>query len=270
MLIQSPSPADLTVLQLQPYLIGLYDTGGENLRKALEITDSYMLLAPEYVLNAEVRQPIFEKLNSLLGTLKPQANGMVCNLLELYIRLAERIDGGSQLAGLTQDFVQSDLLVSLLGGLKESWTAHCTTGPNRKGTSVDGLVETDYLSILARIIMASVTGFCQSVEYVATSLQPNEQASLASVMQWLLEEWFSHFENVGDPSRRKLMCLGLTKLLETAQPWILLNLQSLMTIWTDVITELRESEEDSTSDSLIYNKDSLAQAKNGYAAIEYV
>ena len=72
-------------------------------------------------------------------------------------------------------------------------------------------------------------------------------------MKWLLEEWFSHFENVGDPSRRKLMCLALTKLLDTNQPFILLNLQSLMTIWTDVITELREDEQDASGDSLVYS-----------------
>jgi len=36
------------------------------------------------------------------------------------------------------------------------------------------------------------------------------------------------------------MALALTKLLETEQPSILSNLQLLMTMWTDVITELRE------------------------------
>lgn len=48
------------------------------------------------------------------------------------------------------------------------------------------------------------------------------------------------------------MCLALTKLLETNQPFILLNLQSLMSLWTDVVTELREDAADTGGDSLVY------------------
>ena len=65
--------------------------------------------------------------------------------------------------------------------------------------------------------------------------------------------WFSHLENVGDPTRRKLMCLSLTRLLETNQPFILIKLQSLMTMWTDVVVELRNDAEDIAGDSLVYN-----------------
>ncbi|KAJ9636350.1 hypothetical protein H2199_008025 [Coniosporium tulheliwenetii] len=61
-------------------------------------------------------------------------------------------------------------------------------------------------------------------------------------MKWLLEEWFSHLENIGDPGRRKLMSLALTKLLDTNAPWILGRLQELMSLWTDVVTELMEGE----------------------------
>ena len=49
------------------------------------------------------------------------------------------------------------------------------------------------------------------------------------------------------------MCLALTKLLDTDQDFILISLQSLMTIWTDVITELREDDADATGDSLVYS-----------------
>jgi len=52
------------------------------------------------------------------------------------------------------------------------------------------------------------------------------------------------------------MCLALTKLLETNGPFILLSLQNLMYIWTDVITELREDAQDTRAtngDSLVYS-----------------
>ncbi len=79
-------------------------------------------------------------------------------------------------------------------------------------------------------------------------------------MKWLLEEWFSHFENIGDPSRRKLMCLALTKLLSTSQPFILSSLQSLMTLWTDMVTEIREEGGAWDSDTLVY--ESVDQLRN--------
>jgi hypothetical protein len=61
-------------------------------------------------------------------------------------------------------------------------------------------------------------------------------------MKWLLEEFFSHFQSVSDPARRKLLCLAVTNLLSINQTFILGELQSLMTIWTDVITELRDDD----------------------------
>lgn len=74
-------------------------------------------------------------------------------------------------------------------------------------------------------------------------------------MDWLLEEWFSHFENIGDPSRKKLMCLALTSLFGTGAPYVTKHLQSYMTMWTDIVAELRESEADVASDSLVYGDD---------------
>lgn len=58
------------------------------------------------------------------------------------------------------------------------------------------------------------------------------------------------------------MCLALTQLLETNQSFILLNLQSLMTVWTDVITELREDVEDRAGDSLIYSNGDASNSTN--------
>ena len=161
-----------------------------------------------------------------------------------------------------EDFVHVGFLTKLLDGLKGSWIAHCTTGPLRKDAPVDGIVETDHFSIMARLILGSVDGFCQAVQRAAPMVDPSSASDLNSIMKWLLEEWFSHFENVGDPVRRKLMCLALTKLLETNQSFILANLQLLMTIWTDVINELREDDADAKPDSLVYGNEDAA-AENG-------
>lgn len=47
---------------------------------------------------------------------------------------------------------------------------------------------------------------------------------------------------MGDPDWRKLNTLALTALFTTAQPWMLRRLQELMSLWTDVITELVDEE----------------------------
>ena len=258
-LIQTLEPASADLLALVPYLFSIYELGSENLRKALEISESYVLLAPTHMLSESVRMQMFSALSSLLGGLRPDANGLVCNLVEVIVRRAEKLGGQDAVSQTAADLVHTGFFGKLLEGLRGSWTAHCTTGPLKKDPPVDGIVETDYFSILARVILGSLNGFCQACQSAAPIID-SQNASLELTMKWLLEEWFSHFENVGDPSRRKLMCLALTKLLETGQSFILLNLQSLITVWTDVITELRGDEEDSSGDSLVYhNGETTAQ-----------
>jgi hypothetical protein len=101
-------------------------------------------------------------------------------------------------------------------------------------------VETDYFSVLARIGIASPRILIEAVASGGGSLEPT--------LDWLLEEWFSHVENMGDPPNRKLTCLTLTRLLETGQPWILGRLQSLMAVWTDVVRELTDEDEDKSKE----------------------
>ncbi|KAF2480394.1 armadillo-type protein [Neohortaea acidophila] len=250
--VQTPTPASPELLAMVRYLYPIYELGSENLRKALEITASYILLAPEYMLAADRRIELFGALAGLLGSLRPDANGLVCNLLEMVIRSAEQLGAEGGALPVISDLVKSGIVEKLLKGLKGSWTAHCTTGPNRKEPPVDGIMETDYLSIIARIILASTHGFIQITDHFASD-RSFTGAKGEQITDWLLEEWFSHFENVGDPSRRKLMCLALTQLLETNRHFILVRLQSLMTVWTDVITELRDSAEETTGDSLVYS-----------------
>lgn len=256
-LVQTPSnAASPQLMELVQYLYPIYELGSENLRKSLEITESYIILAPHQMLSEGVRSSLFIALSKLLGSLRPDANGLVCNLVETMLRFAQQQEVASSLPlgnfnnaafMIMYDLAQASdaesgdvgFFSKLLRGLRGSWIAHCTTGPNAKDPPVDGIVETDYFAIFARAILGSLEGFLYTCQ-AAASAAFTEQQPLEAMMKWLLEEWFSHFENIGDPSRRKLMCLALTKLLETNQAFILLNLQSLMTVWTDVITELRE------------------------------
>ncbi|QIW98451.1 hypothetical protein AMS68_003969 [Peltaster fructicola] len=249
-LVQTPQPASEQLLSLSQHLFHIFDLGSDSLRKALEITESYVLLAPSHMLADDMRRQILASMSNLVGTLKPDANGLVFVVLETVIRAAEKLAGEAAILQTILDLHTTGVLQKLLSGLRGSWKAHCTTGPLAEAPPVDGIVETDYFAVLARLILGSTNNFCEAVQVAAPEID-NVTLSLDESMKWLLEEWFNHFENIGDPSRRKLMCLALTKLLDTNQPWILVSLQSLMTMWTDVVRELYEDSQEQMGDTLI-------------------
>lgn len=235
---QTSQPAPKILLDLIPHLHTIFDLGSDSLRKALEIAGSYVLLCPEEMLSMVHRQSMFGAMSNLLEKIKPEASGLINNYIETAIRSAERLGGEEAVTAVTSDLVTSGFLPKQLEGIYSAYVAHCTTGPHAKTPAVDGVVETDHLSVLARLGLGSTSALLEAISSCAPAHAHG--TDLEAKMKWLLEEWFSHLENVGDPSRRKLMCLALTKLLETDRPFILSNLQLLMSLWTDVITELRD------------------------------
>lgn len=58
------------------------------------------------------------------------------------------------------------------------------------------------------------------------------------MLERFLSEAFRNMDSVAHPTDKKLICMALTKLLETGQPWIMNKLQDLMSVWTSVVTEL--------------------------------
>ncbi|KAI9801900.1 MAG: hypothetical protein M1833_002214 [Piccolia ochrophora] len=249
MLVQTASPASADILSLSHYLFPILELGTEHFRKALEITESYVLLAPTHMLDTSMRTQLFTTFTSLLGTLKPEANGVIMHLIETIIRSAASLTTDDRaVSAIATTLVDTHFLTKLLAGLRNAHDARQTTGPNRKAPPLETIVETDYFSVLARLALASTDVFGSALH--AASAAAGED--VAHTLAWLLPEWFHHFGNVGHPTQRKLNCLALTKLLETGQPWILSRLQDLMTVWTDVVTELQEGAEERGGDSLIY------------------
>ena len=260
-LTQAERPASPEVLSLTTYLFPIFELGSESLRKSLEITTSYVLLAPEHALSDSVRKQLLTSFSSLYATVKPEFSGLLNNIIEIMIQSAQSLGGEAAVHQITSDLIETRLLPQQLEGLHSAWTAHCTTGPNREVAAVDGVVETDYYSVLARLVLASPSMFLSAI--TAASSSP-----LEDTLKWLLEEWFSHLENIGDPGRRKLMALAITKLLESNNATILQNLQLVMTMWTDVVTELRIDANGEMLgpmvDSLVFeNSEQLRQVEEG-------
>ncbi|KAG0644506.1 armadillo-type protein [Tuber brumale] len=240
----TPAPAPQGLLDLVSYLLPCVDLGTLTLRKVLDIIESYVILAPREMIEVH-RAGMFDAFASLQGTLKPEANGIVTNVVEIVIRAAEALGGEQALGVVGNELIRSGFLPTLLEGIEKSHEAHQTTGPNKRYAPLDTIVMTDYFSVLSRMVLASTTMFGENVRVCAE----RKGRTGESDMEWILEEWFRHFGNIGHPKQRKLGCIALTKLLETNQRWILKRLQDLMTVWTDVITELQENQ---GADALIY------------------
>ena len=267
----SASELNTDLISMMEYLIPTLELGSEALRKALEITGSYLLLAPEAVLSEPFLKTILKVLTDLLGNLKPDANGLVTNTVEQMIRQSANLGGEDAVRKFTGALVSSGFFGGIVGGLKTSWEAHQTTGPKAIHSAIQGIIETDYFSLLARITYISPLTLVEALLAVpeasapSTQQMPSQPSDESSRrMHWLLDEWFSHTEDVSDPGRRKLMAMALTKMLDLHQPFILNQLQSLMSMWTDVIMDLTEGNKDKSMDSLVYD----ASAGNGTPSFE--
>lgn len=86
----------------------------------------------------------------------------------------------------------------------------------------------------------------------------------------VLDEWFTSMDGVSAPAKKKLLCMALTKLLETGQPWILSRLQELMALWTGMSAEVRDEYKGKLSDTLVYEPGLEADGVEGMDVPEEV
>ncbi|KAL5117145.1 hypothetical protein ACEQ8H_004970 [Pleosporales sp. CAS-2024a] len=240
----APDPTPPELLNLLQFLLPLFAMDNETLRKAIEITEAYLLLSPSAVLADSFRPAMMQALADLQGTLKPEANGVMTHLVQCTIRGAEGVGGENAVKVLAQDLISTGFLAKVLEGLHGAWQHHQSHGPYRElpSRAVDGVVETDYFTVLARVGLASAPTLLDAVRSVGG----------AESWTWLLDEWFSHIENIGDGPGKKLMTLVLTRLMSADQGLMLPRLQSLMTMWTDVLGELLDGMDDRSVDSLYW------------------
>lgn len=245
-LVQTPQPAPAPLLTLFSSLFPIFEVGTDSARQALEIAESYIVLAPQEFMDANIRFRLLAACEPLVGPNVRSSIGLVPHIVEKLIRVGESIDNGSEQAynAIAKSLVESSFLETLLSGLHDAYSAHLTTGPRKKPPAVYGVTETDYFSVLSRLALANPKIFLTAITS-ATASSSDEQA-----MEWLLAEWFSHFDNVGDINSKKLHALALTRLLSVRgpsgqpPPYLLAHLQSYLTVWTDLITELGEGTED--------------------------
>jgi hypothetical protein len=233
---ENPGDIDPSLISLIEYLIPLLDHDAENIEKAVEITELYIRLTPTTMLNSEIFCAILRALEPKLGATKTGYNGYVTIIIEKALQQAD-----------------------LIGGVNGA-----------QHTIVQGTVETDYFSFLARIGVSSPQLLIEalSASPAAQTLPeklvlPSTTTGIDATLHWLLEEWFSHAEDVGDPLARKLMTIALTRLLELHPSWMLVRLQLLMSLWTSVLIELTDGDTARKVDCLVWTEEPSEQDESG-------
>ncbi|MCJ1418138.1 hypothetical protein MMC32_004483 [Xylographa parallela] len=235
-LAQTPAPTP-ALLALVEHLFPLYDTATDTLRKALELTESYILLAPRPMLDSSAR--FLTAFTALLAAHpKREASGLLTRLVELLIQSADHLGGPPAIQALTTVLVSTHLLPHLLTSLHTAHLAHQTSGPHRTASPLDSITETAHLSVLARLALGHPAAFAHALAALAPTTLP-----------WLLDAWLAHFENVSAADTKKLHCLALTALLDLRPPppALLRRLQGLMGVWTDVVAECVEDPDEGSA-----------------------
>ncbi len=252
-----PGPsADL--LSLSSCLLPLLELGSEALRQTLDIVESYILLSPNTVLSPSFLGRLLTSMGLLIGS-KSTGFGSgrreisrVTQLLETLIKtlsvLRHFSDKAMQLqAGqhLIANSIDTSFLQSFLSLLKEAYDYHQDPRPSRSAPAVVGPAETELFSVLARLAFLSPNLFIEAVS----------AAGGPQTATWLVSEWITHFDNIGDVYRKKLHAIAITSLFSITNPpplFMLEQLQSMMTIWTDVITELGEDAPEETKGDYLW------------------
>lgn len=263
----SPSDLNPDLLSLIEYLIPLLQQDSENLEKSMEITELYLRLAPTTMLSENLFPAVLTALEPKLGSMKAGHNGYVTNVVEMALQQADLLGGVQGVQQIVSHLLATSFFDGLINGLKEAWEAHQTTGPKAIHTMIQGIVETDYFSVLARIGVSSPQLLVEALSASPAAQKRPEKLVLPSTvtgveatLHWLLDEWFSHAEDsVGDPMKRKLMTIALTRLLDLHQPWILNRMQSLMNLWTTIIAELTDDDKARTVDALVWDESTVVE-----------
>lgn len=239
-LMQSNAPLTDDLINLAAMALPLLEYQPLTAGEALSAIESYILLAPQAMLEDKLRRPTLIALGGVLDSKSREQvrSGTVC--IEYLIRSAVDLGGSNGVSVIIQDMTETGFMKKILADLHNAWEAHQTTGPNRKVSKLNTVTEGDFLAILARLALAEPTLFIQMLASFG---------DLNQVWSWLSSEWFGHLHGMDNIERQKLYLLGLTRLLELPSPvqdLTLSKLQDYFTMWANVISELQDGEMNST------------------------
>ena len=175
---QTQVPPPQPIIELFNNLSPMLEIASETLDRALSILEAYIYLIPEEMVKHSAL--ILNKLVLVLESPRREPIGLVTHALDRLFCSAHRIGGARATQELTSSLISTSFLPTIITSLHNAHLAHQTTGPLAKQSPIDGVVEADYLTILARIALSSPSLFLEAYRHV----QPDPDASI----DWLLNE----------------------------------------------------------------------------------
>ncbi|KAI1081940.1 putative importin 11 [Whalleya microplaca] len=246
-LSQTAPPLSPQLLSLAQTAIKYLTDQDEHARSYITIVGSYIVLAPETLLEDQFRRPVLTALLASLGSRHRDHITVATKHTDTFIRLSHDLGGMPGLRLIVQDMVETGFLTKIFEDIHDAYEAHQTTGPKKRSSRVSNLVLTDYFAILSRIAVIDPTIFVE----VLASLSPLDQ-----IWSWLSAEWFSSMDSVADISRSKLNLLALTRLLELPEPMqklVLMKLQEYFSMWTSTMLQILDDGHNPGNDLLVLN-----------------
>ncbi|KAK8074850.1 hypothetical protein PG997_009513 [Apiospora hydei] len=216
-LLQSAPPLPQELVGLLTHAVRHLEAHTEHHMMILAVVHSYLILAPEAVLDNQHRQGLLKGFAATYTANNREQSAMATKQIETLIRCAHELGGVDGLKLICQDLVETGFLKFMLEGIHDAYEAH-------------------YFSIFSRIALADPAIFTELV----ASLGPLEQ-----VWPWLSAEWFYSFDCMADTLRQKLNLLALTRIVELGQPMqelLLGQLQDFLTMWTGVFAQVMDEE----------------------------
>ncbi|KAH9906514.1 putative importin 11 [Xylariomycetidae sp. FL2044] len=250
-LSQSQPPLSQALLDLAGTSVKQLGDANEHSFTYVCIVGSYIILAPETLLGDGLRRPLIGALSSAFDSKNREQLSTATKYTEYVVRLSHQLGGTRGLQTIIEDMMETGLLKKIFEGIHDSYEVSQMTGPKKRHAAVGALTLMDYFCILSRIAVAEVSIFAQLI----ASLGP-----LDVVWQWLGEVWFSVFDSIADMNRSKLNMMALTRLLELPQPMqdlVLTKLQDYFTMWTSVMLQIIDDDENPGHDMLVITPEEI-------------
>ncbi|CAG8586179.1 1331_t:CDS:10 [Paraglomus brasilianum] len=211
------------LLSLVPASVALLEFGSDSLKKVLKILESYLVMAPEMVMQSFAHQ-IMDAFTRLLGDLKPQACSAIIQLIEVILQ-------SCPIQLCEEHLMNTGLLWKLLNTILAQEEQY--------------YILVNYLKVFARIVINDPVFFLGFIEISGQQSNPRR----TDLLDELFGLWLDLFDNVGHAKDRKLHAMAFTALLATTNSVILNRLPQIMGVWSDVLSEVREN---GGGDALIY------------------
>ena len=241
-------PPSAELLSLTNSLIPLAELGSDSYRPVLELIESYILLSPQTILSANILEPLLRAMSpafaedsrTRLSDFHKTSDVLQTLIAAISLPAVPANTREHALTHLVSSMLNNQFLPTVVNSLQSAYSYHQDPRPSRKPPDVIGPKETSLFCLLSRLAIMSPSIFLAALDQNA---------------QWLIAEWISCFDAIGSIQDKKLQTIAITNLLSGRPPPALMldNLQSLMTIWTDICTALSdEAPQESQGDYLWY------------------